>query len=271
MDLERNEEMMRKLNGLRFEVLDSGYAKVTVKEWRRKEVCSPFSRLYYIIEGAGEVQASGRSTVLRPGYSYLIPAGMTYDYECRSAMTQVFFHINLTRPDGLDLLRGCLACCERKPAPGTMERICTYYQQDSYEKSLLLKGFLLEEIAGFLPHMMNDDRAPGQTTPLVQQVYYLAQNPVWAGHTVKSIAAKLHVSESTVSRRFKNEMGMTLGSYLDKVLCQSACRMLLSTSLPISQISEELGFSDPFYFSRYFKRMLAETPSAYRKRLRSLP
>jgi AraC-like DNA-binding protein len=61
---------------------------------------------------------------------------------------------------------------------------------------------------------------------------------------------------------------MTLGRYMDDLLLQRAQQMLLSSEESISRIAEQLGFCDQFYFSRYFRQRLQETPSQYRRRLR---
>jgi AraC family transcriptional activator of pobA len=41
--------------------------------------------------------------------------------------------------------------------------------------------------------------------------------------------------------------------------------MLIYSSAPVSLIAYELGFSDPAYFSRFFKRRIGTTPSVFRE------
>jgi AraC family transcriptional activator of pobA len=48
-----------------------------------------------------------------------------------------------------------------------------------------------------------------------------------------------------------------------------ACRKLTYAPSSVSSIAYELGFQDPAYFSRAFKRHTGVTPKAYRERLRS--
>jgi AraC family transcriptional activator of pobA len=43
-----------------------------------------------------------------------------------------------------------------------------------------------------------------------------------------------------------------------------AKRRLVYSALTISQIADELGFSDPAYFSRFFKRLTGTTPKDFR-------
>jgi AraC-like DNA-binding protein len=42
--------------------------------------------------------------------------------------------------------------------------------------------------------------------------------------------------------------------------------MLINTTLPISQIAEQLGYADPLYFSRKFHKQTGVSPTAYREK-----
>ena len=96
-------------------------------------------------------------------------------------------------------------------------------------------------------------------------MFLLTQQPVSARNTVRSLAERLHVSESTLSKRFKQETGMTAGAYLEQVLMRKACQLLLATDYSLSRIAEELDFTDQFYFSRSFKHYTGVPPSVYRR------
>jgi AraC family transcriptional activator of pobA len=45
---------------------------------------------------------------------------------------------------------------------------------------------------------------------------------------------------------------------------REACRMLAYTRQPVAQIGYGLGFDDPSYFSRAFRRAMGVAPAAYR-------
>ena len=83
--------------------------------------------------------------------------------------------------------------------------------------------------------------------------------------TVRSLAQALNMSESTLTKRFRAEVGVPLGGYIDDMLLQRARQLLLGTDLTIGQIAEQLCFCDQFYFSRYFRQRQGLTPSEYRR------
>ena len=46
-----------------------------------------------------------------------------------------------------------------------------------------------------------------------------------------------------------------------------ACQLLLHTNMKINQVALKLGFDDPYYFSRIFKKIVGTSPKDYRHSL----
>jgi AraC-like DNA-binding protein len=82
---------------------------------------------------------------------------------------------------------------------------------------------------------------------------------------VKKIAAEFGFSYSTFRRLWKKQFNTSPYDYILKLKNTEAIRLLEETKLPISNISQKLGFKDQCYFSRFFMRMNALSPSEYRK------
>lgn len=82
--------------------------------------------------------------------------------------------------------------------------------------------------------------------------------------SVEEYAAQLNITSAylnTLARRFT---GHTAQGVLHQRLLLEAKRQLIYTALTISQISDGLGFSEPAYFSRFFKRLTGQSPKAFR-------
>lgn len=73
------------------------------------------------------------------------------------------------------------------------------------------------------------------------------------------------MSEATFRRRWDAEVGVSPRRYLERLRMQTACRLLIETSLPVNEIARKVGFDDEFYFSRRFRAIWNLSPRAYRK------
>lgn len=83
---------------------------------------------------------------------------------------------------------------------------------------------------------------------------------------VPEIAEAAFASERECHRTFKDELGVTPSQYLRDYRVQQACRMLIHTTRPLSQIGEQTGLGTPSHFGQVFRESLGCTPSTYRKR-----
>lgn len=66
---------------------------------------------------------------------------------------------------------------------------------------------------------------------------------------------------------FKKHMGMPLIDYINGIKVETACRMLKTEALPISDISDRCGFKTVTYFNRVFKNIVGISPTEYRKKM----
>jgi len=79
------------------------------------------------------------------------------------------------------------------------------------------------------------------------------------------LAQYFNVSLRQLQRQFKEETDTTPTAFIRKVKLERAAQLLLSTTLTIAEIAYELGFSDPAYFSRIFKKNFGQTPSEFQE------
>ena len=78
------------------------------------------------------------------------------------------------------------------------------------------------------------------------------------------LATHVGYSEYYLSRKFKQEMGVSISTYIKYVRVERAKLMLVSASAPISQIAEMLHFASSSHFSEAFREVTGKTPQQYR-------
>ena len=82
--------------------------------------------------------------------------------------------------------------------------------------------------------------------------------------SLNSVAAEVCMSPSYFSSVFSKEMGKTFIEYLTEVRMEKAKQYLACSSMKTSEISYEVGYKDPHYFSYIFKKTQGCTPKEYR-------
>lgn len=85
--------------------------------------------------------------------------------------------------------------------------------------------------------------------------------------SLTEIADKLHINYYYMSSYFKAHTNENLSSYINKVRVEKAKLLLQDKTIPISHISEMVGFSEHNYFSKVFKKHTNLTPTTYRRKV----
>lgn len=102
-------------------------------------------------------------------------------------------------------------------------------------------------------------------SPLVQKIITCIDTDLCADLSLNSLSEHLGANASYLSALFSKETGMTLTNYVNMRRIEYAKKLLLSTSLPIKSIALQCGFTDVYYFSKQFKRIVQCTPKNFRQ------
>lgn len=75
------------------------------------------------------------------------------------------------------------------------------------------------------------------------------------------------LSKSHFSRIFRDQTGYSPVEYFIHLKVQKALSLLVLTKLPVQEIARMVGYADPYYFSRLFKKIVGVSPTASRLEL----
>ena len=203
----------------------------------------------------------------------------------------VITDIRLPAQDGLTMLSNC---------PVNHAIILTGHADFSYMKSAIRLGvfdYLLkpiddeeleETLASLVRKLQEEDReyedlkkkehSKSELIPLPKQagnhvinatIAYIAETysePVG----LQEAAAYLDLSESHLSRLFKEVTGLNFLQYLNAYRINQAAIMMRDPKLNISEIATNCGFPTPGYFAKIFKRFIGKTPTQFRDEVDTL-
>ncbi|WP_028612278.1 AraC family transcriptional regulator [Paenibacillus harenae] len=145
------------------------------------------------------------------------------------------------------------------------------YQSTLAWRPIVLRSLLLQALSQIIRHgsktpdtTKKERQAPSSKTiwPVVQYVYEHFLEPL----SLQALSERFHVHPTQLSSQFGEHFGLHFVDFLHELRIRHACSLLISSSLPISQIAFESGFSSYPTFSRVFLRLKGMTPRQYRER-----
>lgn len=83
---------------------------------------------------------------------------------------------------------------------------------------------------------------------------------------LNTLANMVFLTPSYLSKLFKQETGLTLTDYITEIRLRKAKHLLKNApDLKIHEIGAEVGYGDPAYFNKLFKRVVGVTPNEYKR------
>lgn len=85
--------------------------------------------------------------------------------------------------------------------------------------------------------------------------------------SISDTADYFNVSESYLSRLFREETDYSFHEYLTVYRIRKACEMLMDTSVRIYEVAQSVGYKDQRYFSIVFKKYMGMSPGHFKEKL----
>ena len=271
-------------------VLNTGLAKHHA-DWNWKNVCSPFTRLYYVTEGTAQVELDDGLHELKANCMYIIPAFCRHTNICRGHFVHYYLHLyedsrwdeNLLEqwefPFEIEAGRLELELfkrlCEITPQMMlTQSDPATYDNHSTLMKTLIknrqlafcdkveMRGIVLQLLARFfqsarLKEVSKDKR--------IEKATLYIRRHIDRDIGLEELAGCSCLSKDHFIRLFKQEMGMTPLKYIHLKKMERAQLLLVTETLSIKEVAYRTGFDDYSYFNRLFKKITGMTPQEYRR------
>jgi AraC family transcriptional regulator of arabinose operon len=254
---------------------DAGfYPKAAGHTCTRNNGC-PEVIFIYCAEGDGWCEIAGRRHEIAKNQLLIIPAGLPHIYGAakKSPWTIHWFHaVGTNVPYYLDRL----GATPQKPVVSLGGDVHLFSLFEDVREGLQ-HGFTTTHLiyaAHTLAHLMGlilrhkEEFGHGETTvrERVDKSIQFMQAHLRERLTIATLSALVNLSRSHYTTMFRRLTGYAPLSYLNHLRMQRAVELLNTTTWSIKQISDHLGYTDQFYFSRAFGRMHGHSPSEHRRR-----
>lgn len=239
---------------------------------RQTYVTPDFYRIWYVLEGEGELQVSGRSLLMQPGQLLLIPPGTFQSFEAepdvRVGMYWCHFRASIGDMEMFDLLNLPIYV-----VPEDQERIGVLFEQliAAYRSSLLtrelrIRAAMFELLACFLEYGGINESSLRAIEPLdkLDSVLEYIEEHLSAAITVDELARLAYLHPNYFIGYFKNVVGHAPAQYVNIRKLERAKTLLEQKEISISDVARQVGMQN-HYFSRIFRQYVGITPSRYRQ------
>lgn len=143
----------------------------------------------------------------------------------------------------------------------------SYQELLEYQSLQELKQFMKDAIGG-LKEQTKDGEDRKYSRPIAESLK-LIEERYNENLSLDEISHAISVSKNYFCYLFKREVGMSLWNYLTTVRLRYAKKLLEETDLKAYEIAFLVGYDNPSYFSKVFKRQEQMTPNEYRDRTKS--
>jgi len=116
-----------------------------------------------------------------------------------------------------------------------------------------------------LTRMVSEKRFNHSDSAFVNSVVEVIEQHLTEPVTVQSIAEELGWNRCYISTQFKQETGINLHDFINRMKIDEATRLLVTTDRSIASIASLLSFCSPSHFQSIFKKITGMNPSKYRE------
>ncbi|MUT67695.1 AraC family transcriptional regulator [Paenibacillus sp. NEAU-GSW1] len=246
--------------------------------------------VHYVVNGKGQFSTGGETYQLSEGQGFLITPNTLVHYAANETDPWTYSWIGF---DGLHarafMQRAGLSVSQpvfnaAKPPsspPGTgaswfddAHRLLMVANDDN-AADVLHQSLLYRYIAELISCSeqsgasdAKDTKRSGSKVAYLDKAISFIENQYSQKTTVQDIAQAVGLDSTYLSALFKQHFGLSLQSFLLQFRMNRAAELLANKALTISDIARSVGYTDPFVFSKMFKKSIGSSPRAYRENLK---
>ncbi len=241
-------------------------------DYRINRLDFPFYSIEFVARGKGDLKICDNSHRLRPGSVFTYGPGVPHFISTEAAEPFVKYFVDFTGPKAKTMLR------KYSLAPGSVVRISSPDAILRVFDDLISNGntgsrFSSPICATLVQHLMLkiaetvvlEDRGSTAAFTTYQRCREFIRDNAMRLRTLKQVAEQCRVDEAYLCRLFRRYDDQSPYEYLMRLRMNIAAQRLKKPDVLVKQVAYELGFTDPFHFSRAFKRVFGLSPGAFRQ------
>lgn len=251
-------------------VTDAGYFPRAASHGRSRPQGSAQHVVIVCAAGRGTCHLPSGTHPVRAGQAVVVEAGTAHRYEADPDEPWTIWWMHVIG-SSVPALFSAIGVTEARPVLGLadptrvvqlIDTVLRRMERDETMSSLVAASGAAWHALSLLAADRRTVRS-GDTDPIEATLEHLRSN-VSTRVSVAALAGMAGLSASHFSARFRRATGYGALEYQTRLRMGAARELLDTTDRTITSIAQEVGYTDPLYFSRHFHRIHGTSPSEYR-------
>jgi AraC family transcriptional regulator, arabinose operon regulatory protein len=255
-------------------ITDIGFYPYALHHYRQRKSGIQENILIYCINGSGTIQVHGQFYLIKPNSYFVIPAHRSHSYWAaeNDPWSIYWIHFGGAKSHRFEKFFGIPIMIKTVTTSRVDDRINLFneiltslelgFSIENIEFANLSLSYLLASF--FYVGIYRTSKGYQSKNPVDQSILFMQQN-LNKSIKIQDIAKHVKLSESHLSKLFRNKTGSAPMDYFINLKMQEAIRLLSNQSMRIKEVAFSLGYNDPFYFSRLFKKYIGKSPGEFVK------
>jgi AraC family transcriptional regulator, arabinose operon regulatory protein len=258
-------------------ITDIGFYPHAKNHYRKRKKGTAENILIYCIDGEGVIKTGETLFHLIPDSYFIIPARTLHSYWASEKMPWSIYWLHFAGEKSelfKDFFCKVIPICRTSNARiddriNKFNEILTALEMGFTKNNIEFANLNLQAVLAsfFYVDTFRSVKGVRNNDPVEQSIFYMLQN---LNHQLKieDLAKNVNLSESHLSRLFKNKTGSSPIDYFISLRMQEAIRLLTNKSLRIKEVAFRLGYNDQYYFTRIFTKYIGTSPASFVKTTR---
>lgn len=256
-------------------ITDIGYYPNASHHYRERHNGADEHIFIYCTRGRGWFTVGGDTFTVFPDCYFIIPASTPHAYGASEEDPWSIYWIHFSGTLSDQFLPERVAPIEIKP--GNFSRIADRLGMFEEIMGTLTRGYEMDNLLyacsvfhhflgslRYLRAYRNNPTSTHTDSNLLEAAIKFMTENLEKKLTLSDVAVYTGYSSSQISLIFRKHTGASPMEYLNRLRIRHACYLLDFSDMKINQICYKTGISDPYYFSRLFRKVMGMSPKEYR-------
>lgn len=238
--------------------------------------------VHYVIRGRGHFRTLGRDYAVKEGDSFFIFPGELVSYTSDEHEPWKYRWVGFKGSRAEELL-SISGISRHKPVAfsGPKRRMTALFAQmqrllhaGQASSDMQSGGYMRLILSEYMQGQAEAGVPKEESSMILQQVEQAIRwltLQYYQEISIEQMAQSLGYHRTHLSKMFKQHTGMSPMNFLLKIRMERAKHLLLQEKLTVEQVASSVGFTDPLYFSKQFKKWYGRSPSDYRQDMKGNP